>query len=104
MVAAQFRGAGLNDDSALAARAVVAEQGWKNYEEAEARVADLASATGASAADVQRALSGKTFVFACVIGDVALSTEADPSAVDADAFAELRGTLVRPCVSCANSL
>ena len=92
MVAAQFRGAGLNDDSASAARAVVAEQGWKNYE--EARVADLVAATGAAAVEVQRALSGETFVFACVIGDVALSTEADPSVVDADAFDELRGTAV----------
>ena len=74
---------------------MVAEQGWKNY--GEARVADLVSATGASAVDVKRALSGETFVFACVIGDVALSTEADPSAVDADAFAELQGTVVTPC-------
>ena len=57
----------------------------------------LVSATVASAADVQRALSGETFVFACVIGDVALSTEADPSAVDADAFAELQGTAATPC-------
>ena len=102
MVAAQFRGAGLNDDSALAARAVVAKQAWKNYQ--EVLVADLVAATRASVAEVQRALSSEIFVFECVIGDVALSMEANPSAVDADAFRELQGTVVTSCFLCEYSL